>query len=103
MSQLETGHFWRLCANGNIEAVRECQQKKQQQQHQQQQQQPNFQVQAAVRVGRDVNERKGDGSTGLVSIMLTSFSNQTQQQQQQRLNRIGFHSDYDLIFACNLF
>ena len=97
MSQLETGHFWRLCANGNIDAVRE------QEQQQQKQQQPNLQVQAAVRVGRDVNERKGDGSTGLVSIMLTSFSNQTQQQQQQRLNRIGFHSDYDLIFACNLF
>ena len=60
MSQSETGHFWRLCANGNIEAVRERQQK--------QQQQPNFQVRAAVRVGRDVNERKGDGSTGLVLI-----------------------------------
>ena len=112
MSHSETGYFWRLCAKGNIEAVRKPQQQQQQEKLQWKQQQ-NFQVRAAIRVGRDVNERKGDGSTGLVSIILWPdycmqfiFNNRStgpisitltsfltgyyfEQQQQQWLDRTG--------------
>jgi len=82
--------FWKRCATGNIEAV-----------------------QAAIRAGRDVNERKGDGSTGLVWAVSNKHNNivellldcpDIEVNCQDRMGNTPLHAaaEVDNVFGLNL-